>query len=66
MNGPATSGIQNSPLGTDALPTRAYPLGAQVTDQGVTFRCWAPKPRLVEVIFEPQGTVFALTRASDG
>ena len=41
-------------------------LGAQITEEGVRFRCWAPKPASVEVVLEPQGTARALTRDSDG
>jgi maltooligosyltrehalose trehalohydrolase len=41
-------------------------LGAQVTAEGVHFRCWAPKPRKLEVVLEPQGTAHALTREPDG
>ncbi len=41
-------------------------LGAQVIHEGVRFRCWAPKPAQVEVVLEPQGTVYALTREADG
>ncbi len=42
------------------------PLGARVTDEGVHFRLWAPKPASVEVILEPRGTAHALTREADG
>ena len=62
---PSTA-IRNQPQETGAPFVFEPSLGAQVTDQGVAFRCWAPKPRLVEVILEPQGTVCALTRESDG
>ncbi|MGZ8383131.1 MAG: malto-oligosyltrehalose trehalohydrolase [Nitrospira sp.] len=41
-------------------------LGAQVIHEGVRFRCWAPKPAQVEVVLEPQGTVYAMSREADG
>ncbi len=41
-------------------------LGAQVTEKGVRFRCWAPKADRVEVVLESHGTVHALTRQTDG
>ena len=66
MQGSTTSGLHNPPPEAGTSRTRDYPLGAQVTDRGVTFRCWAPKPRLVEVIVEPQGKACGLTRDSDG
>lgn len=45
---------------------RRSKLGAQVTIEGVRFRCWAPKPANVEVVMEAGGTVHALTREADG
>ncbi|MBA2484551.1 MAG: malto-oligosyltrehalose trehalohydrolase [Nitrospira sp.] len=41
-------------------------LGASVTQEGVQFRCWAPKPARVEILLEEEGTVHALTREAEG
>lgn len=41
-------------------------LGAQVIHEGVRFRCWAPKPAQVEVVLEPQVTVYPMSREADG
>jgi maltooligosyltrehalose trehalohydrolase len=35
---------------------RRYPIGAEVTPEGVHFRVWAPKRRRVEVVIEPAPT----------
>src|SRR5947208_2623182 len=37
-------------------PARRLPVGAEVVPQrGVDFRVWAPRCRMVEVVFEPRG-----------
>lgn len=41
-------------------------LGAQVTNEGVRFRCWAPRAARLEVAVEPHGAIHALSRQADG
>ena len=36
-------------------PRRRYPVGAEITDGGVSFRVWAPKRRHVAVVIESGG-----------
>ncbi len=64
MKALATAVVPENP-GERPAPCR-MPLGAHVTHEGVEFRCWAPKPAKVEVVLEPKGTVYALTREADG
>src|SRR5690348_4196965 len=45
--------------------TRRYPIGAEVTPDGVHFRVWAPKRRRVEVVLE-SGETAALEREPSG
>lgn len=49
------------------LTERKYPIGAEVTDEGVSFRVWAPKVKKVEVVLEGNGTQsFPLEKEKDG
>ena len=41
-------------------------LGAQVTKEGVRFRCWAPRAARVDVVLDPGSTIHALSRQADG
>ncbi len=41
-------------------------LGARVSQEGVWFRCWAPKPTSVEVILEGRNEGYPLTREDKG
>lgn len=41
-------------------------LGAEVTGEGVRFRCWAPRADMVEVVLEPEDSIHALSRQADG
>ncbi len=41
-------------------------LGARVTEEGVRFRCWAPRAARVDVVLEPGGTIHELSRLADG
>ena len=66
MKGLATAVVPEHPHHHQAPSACHIRLGAQVTEEGVHFRCWAPKPTQVEVVLEPQGTVYALTREADG
>ena len=41
-------------------------LGAQVTDKGVRFRCWAPRAARVDVVLEGRNVIHALSKQADG
>ena len=41
-------------------------LGAQVTKEGVRFRCWAPRAARVDVVLDPGSTIHALSRQAEG
>lgn len=47
-------------------PVRTAHLGARVSQEGVWFRCWAPKPATVEVILEGSKQGHPLTREANG
>ena len=50
---------------SNQLIERAH-LGAWVSQEGVWFRCWAPKPATVEIILEEDEQGYPLTRESNG
>ncbi len=41
-------------------------LGAQVTDEGVRFRCWAPRATRLDVILEDRNAIHTLSKQTDG
>ncbi|MGC3974490.1 MAG: malto-oligosyltrehalose trehalohydrolase [Nitrospira sp.] len=41
-------------------------LGAQVTDEGVRFRCWAPRAARVDVVLEARNAIHPLSKQADG
>ncbi len=45
---------------------RRYPIGAEVTPEGVHFRVWAPKRRRVEVVLNGDDTAVPLQREEPG
>ncbi len=66
MKGSGRAGApKHSPVHQEPVGSR-HRLGAQVTAEGISFRCWAPKPTRVEVILHPQGTIYAMTKEDDG
>ena len=65
MSGSATV-VPEQPHGNQAPSAGRKRLGAQVIQDGVQFRCWAPKPAQLDVVLEPHGTVHPLTRGADG
>ena len=65
MSGPAPV-VPGQPHGNQAPSAGHTWLGAQVVEEGVRFRCWAPKPARLDVVLGPHDTVHALTRGADG
>lgn len=41
-------------------PSRRFPIGAELTGQGTSFRVWAPRRRAVAVVGESEGSSFEL------